>query len=57
MKFDQKKGLEFDKDEYQEIDQFCKSQNIEWMASAWDLNEVLLIDCVNKVNINNPGTI
>tara|TARA_Y100000389_G_C17418618_1_gene495275 strand:+ start:594 stop:1421 length:828 start_codon:yes stop_codon:yes gene_type:complete len=37
---DQKKGLEFDKDEYQEIDQFCKSQNIEWMASAWDLKSV-----------------
>ena len=35
---DQKKGLEFEKDEYQEIDNFCKEQDIEWYCSAWDLN-------------------
>ncbi len=35
---DQKLGLEFNKDEYKEIDFYCKSKNIEWFASAWDLN-------------------
>ena len=35
---DQKLGLEFEKKEYDEIDDFCKKLNIEWFASAWDLN-------------------
>ena len=35
---DQKLGLEFEKKEYDEIDLFCKKLNIEWFASAWDLN-------------------
>ena len=34
---DQKKGLEFNKNEYQEIDKYCKEKNVEWSASAWDL--------------------
>ncbi len=35
---DQKKGLEFGKEQYEEIDKYCKKKNIEWFASAWDLN-------------------
>ena len=35
---DQKKGLEFGKEQYEEIDEYCKKKNIEWFASAWDLN-------------------
>ncbi len=35
---EQKAGLEFDADQYREIDQFCKEKGIEWFASAWDLN-------------------
>ncbi len=35
---EQKNGLEFDIDEYKEINQYCKEKNIEWFASAWDLN-------------------
>ncbi len=34
---DQKLGLEFNKDQYQEIDNYCKDKNINWFASAWDL--------------------
>ena len=34
---DQKLGLEFGINEYQEIDQYCKDKSIEWYASAWDL--------------------
>ena len=34
---DQKLGLEFGKDEYQEIDSYCKTKKIKWSASAWDL--------------------
>jgi N-acetylneuraminate synthase len=35
---DQKKGLEFDKNDYDEINNYCKQKKIEWFASAWDLN-------------------
>ena len=34
---DQKEGIEFTSDQYDEIDRYCKSINIEWFASAWDL--------------------
>lgn len=33
---DQKKGLEFGKDEYDEIDKYCNEKSIYWFASAWD---------------------
>jgi N-acetylneuraminate synthase len=50
---EQKAGLEFDKNEYQEIDQYCKEKGIEWFASAWDLNSQEFLqqfDCkYNKV--------
>ncbi len=32
----QKEGLEFSKDQYLEIDNYCKSKNILWSASSWD---------------------
>ncbi len=35
---EQKLGLEFEIDEYKEIDRYCREKNIEWFASAWDLN-------------------
>lgn len=34
---EQKEGLEFGLDEYQEIDAYCKRMKIEWFASAWDI--------------------
>ena len=34
---EQKQGLEFSLEDYQEIDQYCKEVGIEWFASAWDL--------------------
>ena len=37
---DQKKGLEFDFEEDAEIDKFCKKLDIEWFASAWDINSL-----------------
>jgi N-acetylneuraminate synthase len=35
---DQKLGLEFSSDEYQEIASYCKTKKLDWFASAWDLN-------------------
>ncbi|MBT5470899.1 MAG: N-acetylneuraminate synthase, partial [Nitrospina sp.] len=34
---EQKEGLEFGKEEYEEIDKYCRDKGIEWYASAWDL--------------------
>lgn len=34
---EQKEGLEFGADEYDEIDAYCKKLEIEWFASAWDI--------------------
>jgi len=33
----QKEGLEFGKEEYDAIDDYCKEKGIEWFASAWDI--------------------
>jgi N-acetylneuraminate synthase len=50
---EQKAGLEFGINEYQEIEQYCKEKGIEWFASAWDLNSQEFLqqfDCkYNKV--------
>lgn len=35
-----KKKIEFEEQEYQEIDRYCKSNNIGWFASVWDLPSV-----------------
>ena len=37
---EQKKGLEFGKKDYDEIDSYCNDKNIEWFASPWDVNSV-----------------
>jgi len=37
---EQKQGLEFDKENFDEIDKYCKSLKIKWFASAWDLNSL-----------------
>lgn len=34
----QKEGLEFTREDYQEIDRYCKKKGIQWFASAWDTN-------------------
>ena len=35
---DQKMGLEFSHKEYRIIDEYCKEKDIDWFASAWDIN-------------------
>jgi N-acetylneuraminate synthase len=34
---EQKEGLEFGLEEFQEIDRYCREVGIDWFASAWDL--------------------
>jgi N-acetylneuraminate synthase len=35
---DQKIGIEFGAEQYQEIEDYSKKKEIEWFASAWDIN-------------------
>ncbi|MDR4508942.1 MAG: N-acetylneuraminate synthase family protein [Candidatus Brocadiaceae bacterium] len=35
---EQKYGLEFGREEYDEIDEYCRTKGIHWFASAWDLD-------------------
>ena len=41
---DLKRGLEFSYEDYDKIDNICKSQNIIWFASCWDEESVNFID-------------
>jgi N-acetylneuraminate synthase len=49
----QKEGLEFGVNEYKEIDAYCKRKEIEWFASAWDIESQRFLqkfDCkYNKI--------
>ena len=49
----QKEGLEFSKEQYDEISNYCAKKNIEWFASAWDINSLKFLrqfDCkFNKI--------
>ena len=44
---DQKNGLELTKENYEEINSFCKKLGIEWFASAWDLDSLNFLDNFN----------
>lgn len=50
---EQKIGLEFQLEDYKEIDRYCAKKGIAWFASAWDLNSQLFLqqfDCkYNKI--------
>ena len=37
---DYKHRMEFDQEEYDEIDRYCKEKNIEWSASPWDMDSL-----------------
>ena len=44
---EQKLGLEFEKFEYDEINEYCKELNIDWFASAWDIKSLEFLDSYN----------
>jgi len=46
---EQKYGLEFEKNEYDEINLYCKKKGIEWFASAWDFKS---LEFLNQYNLN-----
>ena len=44
---EQKIGLEFDKKEYDIINDYCKKKKIKWFASAWDLKSLSFLSNFN----------
>ena len=40
---EQKLGLEFEKKEFDIIDEYCKQKDIEWFASSWDIDSQLFL--------------
>ena len=44
---EQKLGLEFEKDQYDEINRYCKEIEIDWFASAWDIKSIEFLDNYN----------
>lgn len=44
---EQKEGLEFSKEEYNQINRYCAEREIDWFASAWDLDSVRFLEQYN----------
>ena len=44
---DQKQGLEFTLEQYQEIDSYCREKGILWSASAWDIPSLEFLEGFN----------
>jgi N-acetylneuraminate synthase len=40
----QKEGLEFSREQYREIDSYCRGRGIAWSASAWDIPSLEFIE-------------
>jgi len=40
---EQKEQIEFSEEEYDEIDRYCESKDIDWFASAWDTESQLFL--------------
>ena len=58
--FEYRKRVEFEKNEYDEIERFCKEIGITWFASAWDMDSVdriidlpCFLTCFNKASSVN----
>ena len=47
--------VEFGKEEYDEIDRYCKQQGIAWSASPWDLDSVDFLEQYNLPFIKIPS--
>jgi N-acetylneuraminate synthase len=52
---DYKYKVEFGKEEYDEIDRYCKANNIAWSASPWDLDSLQFLDQYDLPYIKMPS--
>ena len=54
---DYKYRIEFDKEEYDEIDRYCRQQEIEWTASVWDLDSLEFLEKYNVPFVKIPSAL
>jgi len=54
---EQKEGLEFDIDDYMEIDIYCKKKGIQWFASPWDHESVEFLESFDIPFIKVPSAL
>ena len=52
---DYKYRVEFEKNEFDQIDLYCKNKNIEWSASPWDLDSLSFLEQYNLPWIKLPS--
>ena len=52
---DYKYKVEFEKAEYDEIDEYCKAKGIAWSASPWDLDSLEFLDQYNLPFLKMPS--
>ena len=43
----QKEGIEFSQEEYEAINEYCKTINFDWFASAWEIESLKFLDQFN----------
>lgn len=53
---DQKRGLEFDRRQYDAIALHCKARGIEWFASCWDVNSIDFINRYDEVQYHKVAS-
>jgi N-acetylneuraminate synthase len=53
---DQKMGLEFNKEHYEEINSYCNELRISWTASAWDIEAQHFINSFKDVVFNKVAS-
>jgi len=51
----QKLGLEFGEEEYDEIDRYCREIRIQWFATPWDLDSVKFLEKYNLPYFKVPS--
>ena len=52
-----KKDIEFSKEEYDEIDAYCKQKDIRWTASVWDVESVEFMKQYNVPFLKIPSAL
>ena len=54
---DYKYKVEFEKDEYDEIDRYCKEKGISWSASPWDMDSLRFLERYDIPFIKVPSAL
>jgi N-acetylneuraminate synthase len=54
---EQKEGLEFGRDEFDEIDRYCRERGLEWFASAWDTVSLAFVETYDPPHHKVPSAL